>query len=530
MAELVTTRLAAPTVQPGVLLEALRFERGKRAAERSLHAFVQQAWPVVEPGVPFTDGWHLQVICEHLEAVSKGQIRRLLINIPPRHAKSTIVAVMWPCWEWIHRPHEKYLCASYSGVLSTRDNLKARRLITSPWFQERWGDRFQLSGDQNQKTRFENDQTGYRIASSVGGTATGEGGSRLILDDPHGAQDAQSEAIRETALEWFDMVWSTRLNNPKTDAMVTIMQRLHEKDVSGRILELGGWEHLCLPAEFDGMLRTTRLGAYDRRKKDGELLWPARFGEAELVGLKAQLGEYGVAGQLQQRPTPAGGGIIKTAWFDLWPHDKPIPQLEYVVQSYDTAFTQHTHGDPTACTVWGVFKDQGVYNVLLLDCWAEHLEYPDLRNRVIKDWAAKYAGDAKDPLNNARAADVILVEKKGSGQSLLQDLRRGKIQVAEYNPGNADKVARAHVVAPIIEAGLVWLPESKQGDKWVTWADDFMRQVSRFPNDAHDDMVDTMTQALRYLKDLGFLGLRESSRLDEDRVTIRKNSGNPYAA
>jgi hypothetical protein len=282
-----------------------------------------------------------------------------LINIPPRHAKSTIVSVMWPCWEWIRRPQEKYLSASYSGILSTRDNLKARRLITSQWYQARWGDVVELTGDQNQKTRFENTSTGYRIASSVGGTATGEGGSRLILDDPHSAQDAQSDKMRESALEWFDMVWSTRLNDPKRDAMVTIMQRLHEQDVSGRILELGDWEHLCLPAEYDGVRRKTKLGAYDKRTTEGELLWPERFGAKELDKLKAVLGDYGVAGQLQQAPAPAGGGILKPDRFRLWPNHKALPPMEYILQSYDTAFTADTHNDPTACSVWGLFFWEG---------------------------------------------------------------------------------------------------------------------------------------------------------------------------
>ena len=210
---------------PAVMLEMIKREKDRRNASASLYEFVKQSWHVVEPGIPFIASWHIEIICEHLEAVSAGDIHRLLINIPPRHSKSTIVSVMWPAWEWIADPAQKFLCASYSGNLSTRDNLKTRRLLQSPWYQERWGHMFAFAGDQNAKQRFENDKTGYRLATSVGGTATGEGGSRLILDDPHGAQAAQSEVMRESDLEWFDMVWSTRLNNPKTDAMVTVMQR-----------------------------------------------------------------------------------------------------------------------------------------------------------------------------------------------------------------------------------------------------------------------------------------------------------------
>jgi hypothetical protein len=321
-------------LDPNTMLDLIRNEKERRAASGSLYEFVRQAWHVVEPGVPFIPSWHIREICEHLEAVSAGEIHRLLINIPPRHSKSTIVSVMWPMWEWLTDPAQKFLAASYSGNLSIRDNLKARRLIQSPWYQERWGQMFKLAGDQNAKQRFENDKTGYRLATSVGGTATGEGGSRLILDDPHGAQDAQSEAMRESALEWFDQVWSTRLNNPKTDAMVTVMQRLHERDISGHILEdIGGWEHICIPAEWDGKRRQTVLGPYDPRKKLGELICPERFGDKEITALKQLLGEYGTAGQLQQDPTPTGGGILKTVHFQLWPADKGLPQFEYILQS-----------------------------------------------------------------------------------------------------------------------------------------------------------------------------------------------------
>ena len=188
-------------MSPAFVSQAIQKEKQRRRASASLYEFVKQSWHVVEPSAKFVGSWHIEEICEHLEAISSGDIKKLLINIPPRHSKSTIVSVMWPMWEWLTDPAQKFLCASYSGNLSIRDNLKARRLIQSPWYQERWGQMFKLSGDQNAKQRFENDKTGYRIATSVGGTATGEGGSRLILDDPHAAQEAQSDAIREAAVE-----------------------------------------------------------------------------------------------------------------------------------------------------------------------------------------------------------------------------------------------------------------------------------------------------------------------------------------
>jgi predicted phage terminase large subunit-like protein len=516
------------------MLDLIAKEQARRKASASLYEFVQQAWPVMEPGVPFVPSWHIETICEHLEAVSSGEIHRLLINIPPRHSKSTIVSVAWCCWEWLTAPEQKFLAASYSGTLSIRDNLKARRLIQSPWYQERWGHLFALSGDQNAKQRFENNKTGDRLATSVGGTATGEGGSRLILDDPHGAQDAQSEAMRETALDWFDQVWSTRLNNPKTDAMVTVMQRLHEKDISGHILnDIGGWEHIRIPAEWDGKSRRTILGPYDPRTEKGQLICPDRFGEAEITKLKQLLGTYGASGQLQQDPSPAEGGILATKHFQLWPMAQRLPPFEYILQSYDCAFTERTTGDPTACTVWGVFSHRGQRQVMLLDAWDEHLGYPDLRKRVIKDWTSEYGADSSAKAGmptKGRRPDRLLVEAKASGQSLLQDLRLARVPAIGYNPGNADKVSRAHQAAPVLELGLIWIPESaKNPGQPVSWADGFLKQVAKFPVAEHDDFVDTFTQAIIYLKNDGLLEMPRARDVDEDQNHRRKERVNPYA-
>ena len=519
-------------MNPAVMLDLVKREQERRSASGSLYEFVKQSWHVVEPGIPFIASWHIEAICEHLEAVSAGEIHRLLINIPPRHSKSTIVSVMWPAWEWLTDPAQKFLCASYSGNLSTRDNLKTRRLLQSPWYQERWGHMFAFAGDQNAKQRFENDKTGYRLATSVGGTATGEGGSRLILDDPHGAQAAQSEVMRESDLEWFDMVWSTRLNNPKTDAMVTVMQRLHERDISGHILEdIKGWEHICIPAEWDGKVRTTSLGEYDPRKKKGELICPERFGEKEITTLKQLLGTYGTAGQLQQDPTPSEGGILKTNHFKLWPATSGLPPFEYILQSYDCAFTEKTTGDPTACSVWAMFTHKGERNAMLIDAWDEHLSYPDLRARAVKDWTTEYGGMTKDsPYSRAKRPDRILVEAKASGQSLLQDLRLAKVPAVGYNPGQADKVSRAHQAAPTLELGLLWVPESKKNlGQPVSWAASFLKQLGKFPVAEHDDYVDTFTQAVIYLKNDGWFELPQAKDIDEPRIT-NKTRINPYAA
>jgi hypothetical protein len=230
----------------------LRDEIDREMATRSLGEFVRQAWPIVEPSTPFVPGFHIDAIVEHLEAVTRGQIRNLLINVPPRHMKSLLVSVFWPAWEWIRWPERRWLFSSYAASLSIRDSLKCRRLIESPWYQARWGDRFALTSDQNTKTRFDNSRSGYRIATSVGGTATGEGGDRIVCDDPHNVGEVASDSVRKGALEWWDVVMSTRVNDPKTSAMVIVMQRCHQRDLSGHLLEKGNFEHLCLPAEYEG--------------------------------------------------------------------------------------------------------------------------------------------------------------------------------------------------------------------------------------------------------------------------------------
>lgn len=287
-----------------------------RRAEHALGSFIRQAWPVLEPGTAFVPGWHLDAIVEHLEAVSRGQIRNLLINLPPRHMKSLSVSVFWPVWEWVSNPRRRWLYSSYALSLSVRDSLKCRRLITSDWFQFRWGNRFSLTGDQNAKMRFDNDRMGYRIATSVGGAATGEGGDVVCVDDPHAVQETESRAVREATLLWWDQTMSTRLNDPKSGARVMVMQRLHERDLAGHVLEQGGYVHLCLPAEFEPARRClTDIGWQDPRTADGELLWPARVGPAEIAEFRRRLGPVGYAGQFQQRPAPAEGARFHAEWF-----------------------------------------------------------------------------------------------------------------------------------------------------------------------------------------------------------------------
>lgn len=291
-------------------------EVGTELCERTLRDFVERAWPVIEPGTTFIKGWHLDAIADHLQAVTHGQIRQLLINIPPRHMKSLAVCVFWPAWEWTMNPHCRWLFASYAQSLSTRDSVRCRRLIESDWYRSRWGEVFSLTSDQNQKMRYDTSRGGCRIATSVGGAATGEGGDRVVVDDPHNVVDRESDCIRRSTLQWWDEVMSTRLNDPKTGARVIVMQRIHEKDLSRHVLDQGGYVHLCLPAEFESSRRcATSLPWADPRETEGDLLWPERITESEISDFKLRLGPAGYASQFQQRPAPAGGNRFRQEWF-----------------------------------------------------------------------------------------------------------------------------------------------------------------------------------------------------------------------
>lgn len=448
---------------------------------------------------------------------------------------------MFPMWLWITQPEKRFLCASYSGRLAVQDSNNARRLVTSDWYQKNWGHKVQLAADQGEKMRWENTATGYRIATSVGGSVTGSGGSVLVLDDPIGVMDAQSDSVRESTTQWFDMTWSTRLNSPKTDAMITIMQRTHEDDISGHILkDIGGWEHLCIPAEYDCVHRTTSLGAYDPRKKMGELLWPARVGQQELDKLKKTLGVYGTSGQLQQDPSPPGGGILRVECFKLL---KEAPQCHYIVQSCDGAWTEKKQNDPSAFTVWGVFRMRdGRNGIVLLDSWAEHLTFPNLARRLIGDpqagvkgeWQKEYGGDLERGIAPQRA-DIFLIEDKSSGIGIRQYLQERGLPVTTYNPGNADKISRAHQCAPIIETGVVHLIASQlEGQEHLpmTWARDFLEECRKFPVASHDDYVDTTTQAIIFLRAQGFFDLPavpKEEAPDRDYHAERQRRQNPYA-
>jgi predicted phage terminase large subunit-like protein len=357
----------------------------------------------------------------------------------------------------------------------------------------------------------------------VGGVLTGEGAQIIVVDDPHNTIEIESEAERENVLRWWDEALSTRLNDPRTGAIVAIMQRLHEDDLTGHILSRDSareWVHLMLPMRHDPRRHcVTALPWEDPRSTDGELLWPERFGEAEVRRLERELGSYGAAGQLQQAPAPRGGGLFKKQWWQLWPPDgeefdatgaalQPLfyPKMECVVASLDTALTTKTENDWSALTVWGMWRDTGGLSwyknggeridplrqigapkIMLMSAWQDRLEFHALVDRVIATC-------------RKRKVDRLLIEAKTAGHSVAQEIvrlcGREEFGVTLINPGAQDKVARAYSVQHLFENGLVYAPDRD-------WAELVIREMATFPKGKHDDLTDTATQAVKFLRDSG---------------------------
>jgi len=526
-------------------------------AERNLYKFAQFAWHVIDPAPFVGGGFAMQAVCEHLEACADGHIRNLIINIPPRFSKSTLCGVLFPAWVWAQRSNLptkgngiQFLHASYSQNLALQDSIKCRRLVESDWYQSQWGERVVISSDQNTKSQFDLASGGRRNTVSVGGSTTGMGGNYLIADDPNNAREANSEAVLLSTLEWWDMAWSTRLNDPKTGVKIVIQQRLNERDVTGHILtkDVGNWTHLMLPMRFEPERRVYTCllppeadpdgeGHFwtDERENEGDLLWPERFGEDEVADLERTLGPYGTAGQLQQRPQPAGGGIIKRNWW--MPYDKAnFPDMSVIVGSVDLAFTSKKENDFSAMTCWGVWRDGGdttalsvrdmrgqitrevksekdgdVPKIILTHAWAERLEFHELVDKIVL---------------TAREArlDILLIENKGPGISVAQEIKRlcgmEEFQVRLVDPGDLDKVARLHSVVHLFAEGLVYAP-TKVGDPdaWRIWADKVITEVESFPKGQHDDLVDTVSQAISYMRKQGMIerGVERSFELAESQ-------------
>ena len=489
-------------------------------ARTSFYDFAVQAWPIIERQYPYVDGMHVHVICEHLEALFRRDIRKLIVNIPYRMGKSSLCSILFPAWVWANEPEEKFLCASHSMPLSLDLSVKCRRFICSDWYQSRWGNKFSLLEDQNTKGRFDNSSGGYRIATSIESTITGFGGGIRILDDPNDTKD-KSDTKRESANKFFSEVWVTRGTNPKRDVSLIIQQRYHNQDITGYVINNDvqkEWTHLILPMEFETnrpcttviLPSTNGKPWFDPRTKENELLWPNYIDAERLKSMKIDLkNEYNIAGQLQQRPAPAEGGIIKKHWFKWWKESAP-PAVKHVIQSWDTALKAGEENSYSACTTWGIFYERDEANLILLSMWRGRVEYPDLRvmaKRLYQDYRddGSILGFVPD---GTHVPDVVLIEDKASGPVLIQDFARAGITAFPFDPKKyGDKKQRVHLITHLLEAGRVWVPSRPPDYKSLRkFAEVMVDQCAVFPNDSDSkDLVDTMTQVLLRLKASGWI-------------------------
>lgn len=445
------------------------------------------------------------------------------MNVPPGAMKSMLVNVFWPAWEWGPRnmPATRYISASYSQHLSVRDNQRFLRVITSPLYREFWGDRFSV--DREGQEQVMNSKTGWKLATSVGGVGTGERADRILIDDPHNVKEGESELKRLEALHWFTEVMPSRVNDPEKSAFVVIMQRVHEEDISGKIIsEDHDYVHLMIPMEYDPRRHCrTSVGFSDPRydpeapdQGDGALYWAGRFPRNVVERDKFMMGPYAVASQFQQEPAPRGGGIIKRDWWKLWPPEgekfdddnkptKPsqFPAMSFILASLDTAMTEKKQNDESALTIWGAWQDEHkLPKIMLIYAWSGRLEFHALVEKVIE-------------ICKKRKIDCLLVEAKANGISVAQEIVRLQADQqwsTHMLPVKGDKVARLYSVQHLFSTGLIYAPER-------AWADKVIAQCEIFPKGKHDDLVDTVSQALHWMRSTGLAIMRDEQVIDQMR-------------
>lgn len=465
-------------------------------SRRHLRHFIRHAWHTIEPATPYIESWFIDAIAEHLEAVSKRQIKRLIVNIPPRMLKSISISIMWPVWSWIAKPSERFIFSSYSDDLSTKHSVDRRTIIKSDWYQHNWSRVFKLSKDQDEKHEFQNDKRGVMIASSVGGPPFGKGADVLIGDDLLNPEDARSDTKRETVNRFFDDTFASRLNDPKTGAIVLVMQRLHDEDIAGKLLVDKDWDRLILPMEYEGVRSRTVLGWSDPRKTIGEPLHPARFGPAEIANCKAR-GSYIWNGQYQQRPAPEEGALFKRHYWQYWQpaganlspirvrfpdgetRDVPAVTLpgrfDEVLQSWDAAFKGLDDSDFVVGQVWA----RTGANRYLLDQRRARMDFPATL-QAVRALSREYP-----------EAQAKLIEDKANGPAVISMLKNEIVGLIPVNP-QGGKFSRASAVAPQCESGNVYLPHPAL----MPWVDAMIDEFASFPNGSNDDCVDAASQSL----------------------------------
>ena len=448
--------------------------REREEARQSFMTFVKKVWP------HFIEGAHHKRMAAAFERVARGECKRLIINMPPRHTKSEFASYLLPAWFLGNFPEKKIIQTSHTAELAVGFGRKVRNLVDSDVFAETFPG-VGLQADSKAAGRWNTNHRGDYFAIGVGGAVTGKGADILIIDDPHSEQEA---ALAATSPEIYDKVYEWYTSGPRQrlqpgGSIVIVMTRWSQRDLTGQVLKADaqrggeGWEVIEFPAILPS----------------GKPLWPSFWSLAELEALREELPNGKWQAQYQQNPVGNESAIIKRDWWQWWEEDNP-PECEYILQAWDTAFEKNNRADYSAGTTWGVFthhKDNQKY-LILLNTYKKRVEFPDLKRDVLREY-------------NEYEPDTLIVEKKASGAPLIYDLRAMGIPVSEYTPSKGqDKFARLNSVSDIIASGKVWVPRTR-------WAEELVDEIASFPSGEHDDLVDSTTLALMRFRQGGFLRL-----------------------
>jgi predicted phage terminase large subunit-like protein len=444
---------------------------------QDFYAFIEQSFYELNPETPFLRNWHIQLIAAKLEACRRGEIKRLIINVPPRSLKSLCTSVAFVAWLLGHNPSEQIVCVSYSQELSNKHAMDCRTVMLAPWYLTLFPTR--LSSERQAVPEFKTTRQGVRLSTSVGGVMTGRGADFIIIDDPLKPEEAFSDLQRQNVNDWFDHTLISRLNDKQNGCIIVITQRLHEDDLVGHLLGQGGWTLLRLPAtaeEDEEHVIDTPYGQQRFVRLAGEALHPEREPLETLENIKLIQGEYNFAGQYQQQPAPLGGGMVKKEWFLTYTPTELPPKFEMVFQSWDTANKPSELSDHSACTTFGV-KGKHLY---LLNVLRKRMGYPDLK-RAVREQAQMFG------------PKIILIEDKASGTQLIQELTNEGLPIKRYDP-KMDKIMRMHSVTNTIENGLVHIPDK------ALWLAAYVHELTTFPKGKYDDQADATSQALDWFK------------------------------
>lgn len=469
-----------PEAQRNKIFALLEMDRVARCKDSFLF-FVRQMWP------GFVSGRHHQIMADAFERVADGSLKRLIINMPPRHTKSEFASYLLPSWFLGKFPEKKIIQTAHTAELAVGFGRKVRNLVQSEQYQKVFETK--LSSDSKAAGRWNTDKGGDYFAIGVGGAVTGKGADLLVIDDPHSEQEAKqgNPAVYDSVYEWYTSGPRQRLQ--PGGSIIIVMTRWSTRDLTGQIIKNSSkdgtddWEVIEFPAILPS----------------GNPLWPGFWKKEELEAIKSEIPVSKWEAQYQQNPTSEEGAIVKREFWKIWTDDDP-PSCDYIIQSWDTAFEKHNRADYSACTTWGVFDQADRHgnlrpNIILLDAFRDRMEFPDLKKKAFEMW-------------KEWNPDSLIIEKRAAGAPLIYEMRKIGIPLSEYTPYKGqDKIARVNSIADLFASGVVWRPDRR-------WAEEVVEEMASFPNGDHDDYVDSSSQALMRFRQGGFIAV-ESDEKDE---------------